>query len=167
MYRYSSWICDWVHSWCMNLLPTACKLFNMALILLHSLNCPSAVWNWKILSFLQLFVRQLHSKPPLFLCSLTCVHMEVEQWLLPWQNWNPTKEHKMGEAWEPKLIQRARTGKPGNKARDYTAAISFKVNYPKKKPYPHCGKQFSVVNTHLINCGQCKNMNCPSINLGY
>ena len=45
---------------------------------------------------------------------------------------------------------------PGNKARDYTAAISFQVNYPKKKPYPHCGKQFSVVNTHLINCGQCK-----------
>ena len=62
----------------------------------------------------------------------------------------------MGEAWEPKLIQRARTGKPGNKARDYTAAISFKVNYPKKKPYPHCGKQFSMVTTCFINCGQCK-----------
>ena len=63
------------------------------------------------------------------------------------------KNKKMGEAWEPKEQEQ---GRPGNEARDYTAAISFKVNYPKKKPYPHCGKQFSVVTTCFINCGQCK-----------
>ena len=59
----------------------------------------------------------------------------------------------MGEAWEPKEQGQ---GRPGNKAIDYTAAISFKVNYSKKKPYPHCGKWFSMVTTCFINCGQCK-----------